>query len=48
MTLVPVTRQRAFDGWVEQYRHPSTSTRTEMRFAVYRPPQAERQPVPIL
>ena len=41
-------RQRAFDGWVEFYRHPSTSTATEMRFSVYRPPQAEAGRVPVL
>ena len=43
-----VQRQRAFDGWVEFYKHPSESTRTEMRFSLYRPPAAERGPVPVL
>ncbi len=46
--MILVHKQRAFDGHVELYRHPSSSTGTEMRFAVYRPPQAEKQAVPTL
>ncbi len=43
-----ISKQKAFDGYVELYRHSSTSTKTPMRFSVFRPPQAERDSVPIL
>jgi S-formylglutathione hydrolase len=47
-TLELTQRTRAFDGWVEFYRHDSSSCHTPMRFAVYRPPQAEGGRVPVL
>jgi len=40
--------QRCFGGHVRFYRHVSTATGTLMTFSVFVPPQAERQPVPIL
>jgi S-formylglutathione hydrolase len=43
-----VAKARCFDGWSETYTHHSESTGTEMRFTVYRPPQAEAGPVPVL
>ena len=39
---------RCFDGTVAYYTHHSQSCQTEMRFAVYVPPQAQSQPVPVL
>ena len=39
---------RCFDGTVAYYSHQSQCCNTEMRFAVYIPPQAESQPVPVL
>lgn len=48
MTLETVSETRCFGGVQGVYRHDSTETGTPMRFAVYRPPQAERGPVPVL
>lgn len=39
---------RCFDGTVAYYTHYSASCNCEMNFAVYLPPQAQTQPVPIL
>jgi S-formylglutathione hydrolase len=41
-------RSRSFGGWVEFYSHPSRVCAVEMRFGIYRPPQAESGAVPIL
>ncbi|OCQ94349.1 S-formylglutathione hydrolase [Oscillatoriales cyanobacterium USR001] len=38
----------SFDGKVGFYSHHSSACNTEMKFAVYQPPQAKSQPVPIL
>ena len=44
-----VSKVRCFGGWLETYRHPSKSTKTDMRFAIYLPPQAERgEKLPVL
>jgi S-formylglutathione hydrolase len=43
-----LSRYRSFGGWVEFYRHLSTETKTEMKFSVYRPPQAESRSVPVV
>ncbi len=39
---------RAFDGKVSFYTYPSEACASPMRFAVFEPPQAKRQPVPVL
>ena len=39
---------RCFDGTVAYYSHSSATCNCEMNFAVYLPPQAQSQPVPIL
>ena len=39
---------RCFDGTVAYYTHHSSTCSHEMNFAVYLPPQAVSQPVPIL
>ncbi len=46
--LTQVSRSKSFEGWTELYSHPSSSTQTVMKFAIYRPPQAEHGPVPVL
>ena len=40
--------QACFGGTVGFYSHASSSCASEMRFAVYQPPQAQSQPVPVL
>ncbi|MGS2718548.1 S-formylglutathione hydrolase [Eionea flava] len=39
---------RSFGGVMERYQHYSQSTNTAMTFAIYLPPQAEHQPVPVV
>ena len=46
--LQVISETRCFDGVQGVYRHPSTSTKTDMTFAVYRPPQAAAGPVPVV
>lgn len=46
--LEQLARHRVFEGVVSRYRHPSVSTRTDMTFSIFLPPQAERAPVPVL
>ncbi|XKH02447.1 S-formylglutathione hydrolase [Marinobacter nauticus] len=43
-----VASNKCFGGWLKRYRHTSTATGTEMVFAIYLPPQAETQKVPVL
>lgn len=39
---------RCFGGTVAYYSHPSPTCNSEMRFAVFVPPQAQSSPVPVL
>jgi len=39
---------RCFDGTVTYYAHQSSTCNCQMNFAIYLPPQAQSQPVPIL
>ncbi|MFT2112037.1 S-formylglutathione hydrolase [Marinomonas sp. 2405UD68-3] len=39
---------KSFGGWVKRYRHTSQAVKGEMVFAIYLPPQAETQSVPVL
>jgi S-formylglutathione hydrolase len=48
MTLETVSEHRCFGGVQGFYRHPSTVIQLPMRFAVYRPPQAQSCRVPVL
>ncbi len=41
-------KHKSFGGWVEFYSHPSSSTKTDMGFSFYRPPQAQSGKVPVL
>ena len=47
-TLETLAERRCFDGVQGVYRHASTACAGPMQFAVYRPPQAEHGPVPVL
>lgn len=43
-----VSSVKCFDGWLKRYKHPSTTVKAEMTFAIYLPPQAEQADVPVL
>jgi len=43
-----ISQHRCFGGTVGFYRHEAASTACSMRFAVFRPAQAESGPVPVL
>ncbi len=46
--LNPLASNRAFGGWHWRFRHQSEALDCTMVFSIYLPPQAERQPVPVL
>ncbi|WP_394132291.1 S-formylglutathione hydrolase [Shewanella maritima] len=48
MSLTQISAAKAFGGWHKQFTHPSSSNHCDMRFAIYLPPQAEKQNVPVL
>ena len=48
MTLETLSENRSFGGVQGVYRHNSDATGTDMTFAVYLPPAAEKGPVPVL
>ena len=49
MSLTNISANKVFGGWNKQYTHTSTSLHSEMRFAIYLPPQvAQGQKVPVL
>ncbi|MGE4218881.1 MAG: S-formylglutathione hydrolase [Alphaproteobacteria bacterium] len=48
MDIETIGESRCFGGIQGVYRHASSTTGTPMRFALYRPPQAEKGPVPVL
>jgi S-formylglutathione hydrolase len=48
MPLDVVSQSRCFDGIQFTYRHQSSETATEMRFAAFIPPQADQHPVPVV
>ncbi|MBI3896892.1 MAG: S-formylglutathione hydrolase [Gammaproteobacteria bacterium] len=48
MTIETRSEHRCFGGRMGFYTHASTATGTDMKFAVFVPPQAERAPVPTL
>ena len=48
MPLDVVSQSRCFDGIQFTYRHQSSETATEMRFAAFIPPQADQHPVPVI
>ncbi|MBB1437710.1 S-formylglutathione hydrolase [Shewanella sp. SG41-4] len=48
MTIESISSTKAFGGWHKQYSHQSSALNCTMRFAIYLPPQAEGQKVPVL
>ena len=48
MSFETLSEQRCFGGVQGFYRHASTATGTDMRFAVYQPPQSREREVPVL
>ena len=46
--LERIEHRACFGGWQDVYRHRSRAVDGEMRFAIYLPPQAEDQRVPVL
>ena len=46
--LKPVSSWRCFDGDLSVFEHASSVCRTNMRFAVFAPPQSRSQSVPVL
>ncbi|HBO39028.1 MAG TPA: S-formylglutathione hydrolase [Pasteurellaceae bacterium] len=48
LQLSLLSRHKMFDGFHERYTHFSSSTQCSMTFAVYLPPQATSQKVPVL
>jgi S-formylglutathione hydrolase len=48
MNLTLISEHRCFGGVQRFYSHESRECRTEMRFSVYLPPQAEQRSVPVL
>lgn len=43
-----ISQNRCFEGILSFYSHPSTTCNSEMRFAIYQPPQAKTEPLPVL
>lgn len=39
---------KSFGGWLKRYKHTSNTVKGDMVFAIYLPPQAEQQKVPVL
>lgn len=48
MTIENISSNKSFEGWHKQYKHQSSSLNCTMRFAIYLPPQASEQKVPVL
>jgi S-formylglutathione hydrolase len=48
MSLKMITQNKSFGGTQTVYSHESTTTGCEMRFAIFLPPQASQQKVPVL
>lgn len=43
-----ISRTKVFEGWLNTCDHASQACNCTMRFAIYLPPQAEREPVPVV
>ncbi len=48
MALDIISQSKCFGGTQATYRHASTETGCDMRFAVFTPPQAAHRPVPVV
>jgi len=47
-TLELLSSTKSFNGWIKRYKHHSSSTGTDMIFAIYLPQQAQNMSVPVL
>lgn len=47
-SLTLLSSTKSFGGWIKRVKHHSTSLQCEMIFAIYLPPQAETEKVPLL
>ncbi|WP_419812985.1 S-formylglutathione hydrolase [Bacterioplanoides sp.] len=48
MSLELIAQNKSFGGWHKQYSHVSETTQCSMRFAIFLPPQATSENVPVL
>ena len=48
MTLTEISSTKVYGGWLKRFKHESTCLQCDMVFAIYLPPQAEQQTVPLL
>lgn len=48
MSLTLVSQNKSFGGWHKQFSHTSSALKCTMRFAIYLPPQAETQSLPVV
>jgi S-formylglutathione hydrolase len=48
MDLTLISKNKSFGGWHKQFSHHSSALNCNMRFAVYLPPQAETQALPVV
>ena len=48
MSLELIAQNKSFGGWHKQYSHIAQSTQCKMRFAIFFPPQAATDKVPVL
>ena len=46
--LTEISATKSFGGWLKRYKHHSATLACDMIFAIYLPPQAETQKVPLL
>ncbi|WP_066015188.1 S-formylglutathione hydrolase [Endozoicomonas atrinae] len=46
--MEPIAHFKVFNGDLYRYKHPSKETKTDMVFAIFLPPQAATEPVPVL
>lgn len=47
-TLTLVSRNKVFEGWLERYKHASSSCHCDMHFSIYLPPQSKNEQLPVL
>ena len=48
MSIELISQNKSFGGWHKQYSHEATSTQCKMRFAIFLPPKANEEKVPVL
>ncbi|HMY40616.1 MAG TPA: S-formylglutathione hydrolase, partial [Marinagarivorans sp.] len=48
MSLTLVSQNKSFGGWHKQFSHTSSALNCTIRFAIYLPPQAETQALPVV